>query len=185
MKTVILSIQRENNRNIESGAKTLELRTLPPTCELPFRVLTYESGPGGRHAVTNEWICDKREKWTTPPSEDVIEAACVSRDYVRKYTKQCQKPLYTLHISKLKVYDEPKKLSCFRHPCKHLKDGLCVGGTPALCRFCGFYFVKTPEGAPFLSVDKACFNDITRPPQNFCYAEKVSWEIGEKENDTP
>lgn len=54
MKTILMSIKARHNRNIESGLKKSELRLKPPTCELPFKVLTYESGFDGRHKVVNE-----------------------------------------------------------------------------------------------------------------------------------
>ena len=47
MRAILMSIQARHNRNIESGAKTSELRTKPPKIELPFKVYTYESGFDG------------------------------------------------------------------------------------------------------------------------------------------
>lgn len=49
MKTILMSIKAKHNRNIECGLKVSELRLKPPICELPFKVLTYESGFDGRH----------------------------------------------------------------------------------------------------------------------------------------
>ena len=44
MKEILMSIRAKHNHNIEAGLKTAELRLKPPKCELPFKVLTYESG---------------------------------------------------------------------------------------------------------------------------------------------
>lgn len=176
MKTVIMSIRAVHNRNIESGAKTLELRTLPPTCELPFRVLTYESGSGGRHAITNEWICDVRVQLSPVSAMLAAPDACVDMEYIRKYTNNFQKSLYSLHVSNLKVYDEPRRLGTFYHRCKK-KD--CEG-----CKHFKFQQINRNE------CDYDCeFIDglipIMRAPQNYCYVSAELRELKGVNDDTP
>ena len=80
------------------------------------------------------------------------------------------KPLYGWHISDLKIYDKPKKLSEFRKPlesvhCNRWKwcecDEGCVGfdGTDFYCRD---YWNWA--------------NGITRPPQSWQYVEELGWK---------
>ena len=174
MKTVIMSIQAVNNRNIESGVKRLELRTLPPTCEVPFRVLTYESGPGGRHAVTNEWICDVRVQLSPVSALLAAPDACVDMEYIRKYTNNFQKPLYSLHVSELKVYDSPRSLGEFYRRCEKLD---CEG-----CKHFKFQQINRNES------DYDCefiggLIPIMRAPQNYCYVAAELIELkGESDN---
>lgn len=160
MKTLIMSIRRENNRNIESGVKKIELRTLPPSCEVPFRVLTYESGPGGRHAITNEWICDERRQLSPVEAILTTEAACVSADYIRNYTNCFKKPLYGLNISELVVYKKPRSLGNYYRRCDKLR---CEG-----CEHLKYQRVNASEydyDCEFLG----SLLPITRAPQNYCY----------------
>ena len=176
MKTVIISIRRENNLNIESGAKKLELRTMPPMCELPLRVLTYESGPGGRHAITNEWICDVRIQLSPVTAMLAAPDACVDMEYIRKYTELFKKPLYSLHISNLVVYKEPRSLGNYYRRCKKTR-----------CDSCGFNDCRCVEkdGYSYDFETPGCLLHIMRAPQNYCYvaAELVGLKGGETRNE--
>ena len=168
MKTVIMSIRAEHNRNIESGAKTLELRTMPPTCEVPFRVLTYESGPDGRHAVTNEWICDERTLLSPTAAILIAKAACVEPEYIREYTSLFEKRLFALSISELKVYDKPMELHRFFKRCDKLR---CEG-----CEHLKFLAVNASERdweCEFLGSRIP----ITSAPQNYCYVTDALYDI--------
>ena len=113
MKTILMSIQAAHNANIECGNKTSELRTKPPKIEPPFRVLTYESGLDGRHKVVNEWICDRMTTWLMymglPGHLSIV--ACVSNEYIWKYSNGGKKNITEMKISGLKIYDTPKDLS--------------------------------------------------------------------------
>jgi predicted transcriptional regulator len=115
MKSVLMSIQAKHNRNIESGAKKAELRTVAPKLETPFKVYTYESGLDGRHKVVNEWICNDITTWLMyiglPAHLSIV--ACVSNDYIWKYCDRGRKDICEMRISALKVYDKPKELSEF------------------------------------------------------------------------
>ena len=82
MKAILMSIKTRHNRNIETGLKISELRTLPPNLPTPFKVFTYESGFDGRHKVVNEWICNNITTWRICmgiPSH-LPKAACISAD---------------------------------------------------------------------------------------------------------
>lgn len=60
---------------------------------------------------------------------------------------------YGLHITALKIYDNPKELSEFFKPCPTEEKGDCLG--------CDC-FVDDDYGG-------FCTNNLTRPPQSWCY----------------
>lgn len=62
---------------------------------------------------------------------------------------------YDLHISDLKIYDEPKELEDFIKPCPFYKNANCLQ--------CEFYSEYSGE----------CRNCVTRPPQSWCYVEEL------------
>lgn len=64
------------------------------------------------------------------------------------------KHLYGLHISDLKIYDEPKELSEFR---------ACNGN----CNHCKHRVVNPNDVG-----DVRCENKVTRPPKNYIYVEE-------------
>ena len=113
MKVVLMSIREEHNANIERGAKKSELRTMPPKLEPPFKVVTYESGILGRHKVVNEWICKKmtRYRMCMGVPAHLVKTACVSAEYIRRYSGEGYKDITEMEISDLVVYDKPRELS--------------------------------------------------------------------------
>ena len=152
MKTILMSIKARHNRYIESGRKKSELRLKPPTCELPFKVLTYESGFDGRHKVVNEWICDNITTWRICVGipAHLPKAACVSAEEIRQYSGKNYKDISEMRITNLKIYDTPKELSEFYKPCRY-------SGNPD----CGW-----------LKEADLCSRNITRPPCSWCYVEE-------------
>lgn len=111
--------------------------------------------------VIGEFVCDRLDV-TYPiliPNTDValytnewvlgskVEDACLALKDISEYGKG--KPLYGWHISDLAVYDTPKKLSAFSKVCSSAPDAKCY---PENCERCPW-------------------NAITRPPQNWCYAQ--------------
>ena len=160
MKTILMSIKAKHNRNIECGLKVSELRLKPPICELPFKVLTYESGFDGRHKVVNEWICDNITEWRICVGipAHLPKTACVSAEEIREYSGKDCKDISEMHITNLKIYDKPKELSEFR------KSG----------------FMTEEEWLFNLYPNTHCHYEawakkfeITRPPQSYMYVEEV------------
>ncbi len=160
MKTILMSIKAKHNRNIECGLKVSELRLKPPICELPFKVLTYESGFDGRHKVVNEWICDNITEWRICVGipAHLPKTACVSAEEIREYSGKDCKDISEMHITNLKIYDKPKELSEFR------KSG----------------FMTEEEWLFNLYPNTHCHYEawakkfeITRPPQSWCYVEEL------------
>ena len=162
MKTILMSIKAKHNRNIESGLKKSELRLKPPKCELPFKVLTYESGFDGRHKVVNEWICDNITTWRICMgiSAHLPKVACVSEDEIQEYSGKDYKDISEMRITNLKIYDKPKELSEFGNLCR--KDCLRLGKGGKSCKF------LSTDGTPCNRIIP-----ITRPPQSWQYIEEL------------
>lgn len=159
MRAVLMSIQATHNRNIESGKKKAELRTVAPKLKPPFKVYTYESGIDGRHKVVNEWVCEYMPTWLMymglPAHLSIV--ACVSNDYIWKYCDKGRKNISEMRISNLKVYDKPKELSEFKHWVNDKDyDGWNEQGTKIVKGF-----VLRP---------------LTRPPQSWCYVQDLNDE---------
>lgn len=157
MRTILMSIKARHNRNIESRLKTSELRLKPPTCALPFKVLTYESGFDGRHKVVNEWICDNITEWRICVGipAHLPKTACVSAEEIREYSGKDCKDISEMHITNLKIYDKPKELSEFCIPCK------------VSCENC-----KNPLYFECWCEEKGK-KIVTRPPQSWYYVEEL------------
>lgn len=153
MKAVLMSIKAQHNRNIEAKKKTSELRKRAPKCEYPIKVYTYESGFDGRHKVVNEWICKDVTEWRIcmgVPAH-LPKVACVSIAEIREYSGKNYDDISEMKISDLKIYDTPKELEVFWSVRCTNKTGNC----------------KKCEVKP------ACINNITRPPQSWCYVEEI------------
>ena len=174
MKTILMSIKAKHNRNIECGLKVSELRLKPPTCELPFKVLTYESGFDGRHKVVNEWICDNITEWRICVGipAHLPKTACVSAEEIREYSGKDCKDIFEMHITNLKIYDKPKELSDFYRPCpdKFHYCKTCKYGSVILSPDEEEYALY--HGGHYDTYETVCHNTVTRPPQSWCYVEE-------------
>lgn len=166
MKSVLISIQPKWCELIASRKKTIEVRKTAPK-EVPFKAYIYEtkgkkkywSQPmpipyyEGKGKVIGEFLCDKIEECIpdyNPITQEFFynewedsEATCLTAEEQSKYGKS--KPLYGLHISELKIYDEPRELSEFLTR-KCVYNGMC--------------------GKVYKPIQ------ITRPPQSWCYVEE-------------
>lgn len=81
-------------------------------------------------------------------------ATCLTNEQFVEYGKGA--PLYGLHISELKFYDEPKALYEFNKVCKMPKEVQCEN-----CPYCDWN-----------AIGNTCFaRKITRPPMSWCYVE--------------
>ena len=141
MKSVMLSIRPKWCEKIASGEKTIEVRKSAPS-EVPFKCYIYMSQGDlkdlgsysewiykNRMKVIGEFICNEVEEfheWELSPQgkfadfererlEKFLTDACLSEEEVVRYRENLPyyKPLYGWHISDLKIYDKPKKLSEF------------------------------------------------------------------------
>ena len=125
----------------------------------------------GKGQVIGEFVCNEVEEfheWELSPQgkfadfererlENFLTAACLSEEEVVRYRENLPyfKPLYGLHISDLKIYDEPKALSCFYKQCPK----------NTTCSTCDWLHVDWHTFGE-------CSNTVTRPPQNYIYVEE-------------
>lgn len=103
------------------------------------------------------------------PADELLEAACMSKETAEKYLKGCDGCGW--HISDLKIYDNPKPLSCFS---KHGFSSLF--GTSV----CGNEDCKYYEPSDDRMVPPTCglngYCSLHRPPQSWCYVEELKDE---------
>ena len=169
MKSVLISIQPKWCELIASGKKTVEVRKTKPKLEPPFKAYIYctqglfqDLGVIGnemyqkRMKVIGEFVCDDIAKILNfathfgvegrPERElnTIARASCLDYMDMLEYFGT-EKDGYAWHISDLKIYDHPKKLS----------------------EFCSY--------DARISVDESGYlmptHEIARPPQSWCYVK--------------
>lgn len=166
-KAVLISIKPKWVELIASGEKTIEVRKTRPKIETPFKCYIYQSGKNLTSTVygtefsksgyiIGEFVCDK-----------ILDVLISSSDpNMKGYPFPCTgltdveimnylgngKTGYGWHISELKIYDKPRELVEFERACNHEND----------CCTCKRF-----------SVNYACINSISRPPQSFMYVEEL------------
>lgn len=172
MRAILMSIKPKWCELIFSGEKTVEVRKNAPKLKPPFKVYVYQTEYrlgdkfieevlntvyDGRKVV-GEFVCDKVEE-NIPDYHPMFEEFfyscfecgndCLSQKEMQKYGKD--DTLYGWHITEPKLYDTPKELELFWSVRCTNKKGDC----------------QTCEVKP------ACINNITRPPQSWCYVEEI------------
>lgn len=180
MKTVLISIRPEWVEKITSGKKTIEVRKSVPK-ETPFKAYIYCSYGdmktnyylNGRGKVIGEFICDKvysiknqgnsfvvanEEQGVT---NEIARQSCLDYDDMVGYLGN--KDGYGLHISDLKIYDKPKKLSEF-YVYKKVKGG---------CENCAYYRTPTLEFCQDCKSGKQPKKYLTSPPQSYMFVKEV------------
>lgn len=110
-------------------------------------------------------VCDKAERFSVGSlrSDDIEKLACLSyNDIINYFYKpeeldgKTAKQGFAWHISDLKIYDEPKALSCFYKQCP--KNITCLT--------CDWLHVDWHTFGE-------CSNNVTRPPQSYMFVEEV------------
>lgn len=176
MKSVLISVKPKWCEKITSGEKTIEVRKTAPK-EVPFKAYIYETydkkyddigicwGNGkcfehGCKKVIGEFVCDKVEKFDVPyPAwnkaylNDIFRNSCLTYTDLHSYIGSGNSG-YGWHISDLKIYDNPRKLSEFKISCNR----------KYLCYSCNRF-----TGKPW----DICNNTITRPPQSYMFVEEA------------
>ena len=118
---------------------------------------------GKRQKVIGEFICDRIYELETrspggsyyvkgedqPTTNAVARQSCLTLRDMHEYLQS--KVGYGWHISDLKIYDKPKKLSEFSHPFENCIDKVCDEFGCASCENGGH---------------------IKHPPQSWCYVEE-------------
>ena len=195
MKSILISIKPKWCELIASGKKTIEVRKTKPKCDTPFKcyiyctlseLLTRSHYNSKIYVATNkkyqnelervgnttlsgkvigEFICDRIidiDCDSVAPFDKALDLyidkqCCLTRDEFFAYTQgRCA---FGFHISYLIIYDKPRELSDFRKPCIYGEesDVSCF-----LCDKSGY--------RPDMHID--CFNEVTTPPQSWCYVEE-------------
>lgn len=105
----------------------------------------------GNGKVIGEFTCDRIYELAplNHAPDDVETQACLTREEIVNYIKGTG---YGWHISDLKIYDTPKKLSEFKGLCKVESD----------CCACPYYNYSKMD---------CDGRTIKRPPQSWCYVE--------------
>lgn len=181
MKSVLISIRPKWCEKIASGEKTIEVRKIAPK-EVPFKAYIYETKGAtetpwvdedghyiykGKGQVIGEFICDKvynlvnafggimfaDENLNQLDPQLFRDMSCLTDEQTADYLGN--KDGYGLHIIDLKIYDEPKALSCFYKQCPK----------NTTCSTCDWLHVDWHTFGE-------CSNTVTRPPKNYIYVEE-------------
>ena len=136
VKSVLISIRPMWCDLIKRGKKTLEVRKTKPKLKTPFKCYIYCTkapkgwfwldSPSVRRdgSIIGEFICDTFVIDKTFGHDSLFNgAACMMEINCAIYS--CGSLLYGWHISDLKIYDRPKKLSEFIGV-KTVRDGFEV-----------------------------------------------------------
>ena len=169
-KAVMISIRPKWVEKIANGEKTIEVRKTRPKLETPFKCYIYETQGcwerdglmefrlGGR--VIGEFTCDRIFPINVFDNGSIqnwifehMERSCLTYEELAGYIGNGRTG-YGWHISDLKIYDTPKKLSEFKGLCKVESD----------CCACPYYNYSKMD---------CDGRTIKRPPQSWCYVEAM------------
>lgn len=166
-KAVMLSIRPKWVEKIASGEKTIEVRKTRPKLDTPFKCYIYCTQSGvalgawGKHGkVIGEFTCDRIFPINVFDNGGIqnwffehMERSCLTYEELAGYIGNGRTG-YGWHISDLKIYDTPKKLSEFKGLCKVESD----------CCACPYYNYSKMD---------CDGRTIKRPPQSWCYVEAM------------
>lgn len=177
-KAVMLSIRPKWVEKIANGEKTIEVRKTKPKLETPFKCYIYCTLPKYPHEdfiatdypmpqfygggkVIGEFTCERIAliaydggELSSTTNAAFSPATCLTQTEIIAYIGDKGR-CYGWHISDLRIYDQPRKLSEFRRACKN----------SWYCESCAMY--RENNGT--------CGNEslkIRRPPQSWCYVEE-------------
>lgn len=173
-----MSIQPKWCELIASGKKTVEVRKTKPKLEAPFKVYIYETRAKcdrpimldfgvldfhGRGQVIGEFVSDDIfALWSGYSGNNGDD--CLTFDGRERYlgfnSDGSNRMGYGWHISDLVIYDKPKELSEFK-----VKRTITTYTTE-----------HNIEGIVHYPKKEFIFDDITTPPQSWCYCYLEEWE---------
>lgn len=184
-KAVLISVRPEWTEKILRGEKTLDVRKTRPKLETPFRVyiyctagnLSYEVNNGmfcnisGGKLVVGEFMCD----WIIPvvPAPEPYGSYDVDDDFVVQtglvngglWDYGNGATLYGWHVTDLRIYDTPRKLSEFWFPPELYCEKELCGGCP---------WDQSPDVDGEYEFDCEWRRPLRRPPQSWCYVEELT-----------
>ena len=185
-KAVLISIRPEWCRKIASGRKTMELRKSKPKLPTPFKCYIYLTKQKkhedtwlaavetqrclyyGAGSIIGEFVCDHILGQCQMQNADLAEQqSLVKRERIFEYANG--REVFGWHISELKIYDTPKKLSEFTPCCEFLDGDEC----PNYLRVgCPYQQIDYNQDASVNVV--LCGRRLTRAPQSWCYVEELT-----------
>ena len=164
MEAILMSIQPKWCELICNGKKTVEVRKTAPK-DTPFKVYIYQTKKRWIYKLLpwlkkrqakaiGEFVCDKINYFPYRLNTywirlENLDKTCLCYGELQNYGKG--KPLFGLHISDLKIYDEPKALGEFITVKCTNKKGSCSD-----CK-----------------IKPDCIKYLTRPPQSWQYVEDI------------
>ena len=97
-----------------------------------------------------------------PEDCELLKQSCLSYAELKKYIGENfhDRPFYTWHISELKIYDKPKRLSEFYAKCNIPESK---------CKLCDNCYDRADYYGRHYAVKK-----LERPPQSWCYVENAN-----------
>lgn len=187
-KAVLISIQPKWCELIASGKKTIEVRKTKPKIPTPFKCYIYQTKrtwiyniyskiADWQQKVIGEFVCYRIDTYDDDTihsfsyedycswNDFELNRSCIHPEDFESYANS--KWLYGWHISDLKIYDKPKELGEFHQPCECLDE--YEGEVYCDCFNCD-YARDSDYGVI------ACWRTITRPPQSWCYVERLVGE---------
>lgn len=138
--------------------------------------------PEKKGRVIGEFTCDKIDKlvhvgtmmdiniltldgWYKSAGE-LLQAACLTEAAAKKYLQG--RNGYGWHISDLKIYDQPRKLTGFLPNCRFGEDGECEYRR-VYCEHQNYDY--NPDG----SVNVVCCDKrVQKAPQSWCYVDELA-----------
>jgi predicted transcriptional regulator len=169
----MLSVRPKWCEKICSGEKTIEVRKTRPKLDTPFKCYIYRTKGFVPHIINGKWVkmevggtvigeftCDAITRvnicgfWDDSGKQldNRLKETCLTTEEFCKYLGE--NVGYGWHISNLKIYDTPKKLSEFKGLCKVESD----------CCACPYYNYSKMD---------CDGRTIKRPPQSWCYVEAM------------
>lgn len=146
MKAVIKSVSTEIFENIISRKRSVLNSKTTPNCEPPFKVYVY------CNKAKNQWrFSDYEGAYENSKGEIICAQQRVAAEFV------CDSTANGWHISDLKIYNTPKKLSEFRRPCSY----------KGLCHKCKRFRANGPLSDIF------CNSELNHPPKGWCYVKDL------------
>ena len=127
--SVMISIRPKWCELIANGEKTIDIRKNRPRLTTPFKCYIYCTANKNTHdllewhidgkikkmnsKVIGEFICNQFTDLREMGGEGFYQKSKMTYEEWRTYTDGAKGAIYGLHISGLKIYDEPKELSAF------------------------------------------------------------------------
>lgn len=172
MKSILISIRKEHNKNIFDGTKRFEGRkTLPAIIPLgnhidntstynpsKYDVICYVYEPkagGGCGKVVGQFICDFAQTFHSAIADMrmVANALCVTEDFAKQYFNR--EIGYMLRVCVPQRYAKPKELSEFSHTQEYINK------------------IRMSVSHWEYGIDDEVARPLRKPPQSWCYVEEL------------